>query len=389
MQESLGSTDSTNHSGDDDVSHRVVRHRKCANWGRGLLLWERDGKRGYQFEDGQVRVFKEGFFHLLEEDQQSDASVRNTLAGMNKHSSGSKNATGGDTPSFSFEDQMTHFLTKYPGGFAGKDWLAKHRGRGQKRHLKRHRDSVIKEATNLIGPSAVEGLLDSGGHAELHDRIKVLLEKTDLVPKRKLTDFSRLHVSPTLGRAFADVLASAKLDRKQFDSLRTALAAAGMKEPGWALITAVMCLVHPAAHAYVRPNIYVLQGKLISVDMLIPSQPTAVTYERCREMMNQVKALLGDAGYPPEDMLDVFDFSWVTLRPAEHEALATLALERNRAKSRVGLQSDESSDDESSDDESADDESTDGAQASSSDEADDDDTGTDGDAEADESDEEE
>lgn len=334
MQEPLASQDdSTSSAGPDDDSHRVVRHRKCASWGRGLLLWERDGKRGYQFEDGQVRTFAEGFFHLLEVDKTSDASVRNTLAGMNKTSS--SRSSNNDTPSFGFEDQFTHFLIKYPGGFQGKDWLSKHRGRNQKRHLKRHRDAVIREASDLIGPKPVEGLLANDGFSELHDRIRIILEKTDLVPKRKLADFERLHVTDALGRAFAEVLATPTLDRLKFDTLRTALASAGMKEPGWALVTSVMALVHPKDHTFVHPNIYALQGKLMGIDILIPSQPTAVTYERCRDMLLKVKERLEAEGQMPEDLLDVFDFAWVTLRPAEQEALANIALERARTAAKA------------------------------------------------------
>src|SRR5690606_26156746 len=44
----------------------VYQHTKRAQWGLAALVWERDGKRGYRFEDGSERVFREGFYHLLE-----------------------------------------------------------------------------------------------------------------------------------------------------------------------------------------------------------------------------------------------------------------------------------------------------------------------------------
>ena len=47
----------------------LVRHVRRPSWGVGVEVWERNGKRAYQFSDGKMRVIKEGFFHLLEPTQ--------------------------------------------------------------------------------------------------------------------------------------------------------------------------------------------------------------------------------------------------------------------------------------------------------------------------------
>ncbi len=36
----------------------LVTHSRKREWGRALLLWRRDEKRAYQFEDGNMRVFE-------------------------------------------------------------------------------------------------------------------------------------------------------------------------------------------------------------------------------------------------------------------------------------------------------------------------------------------
>ena len=36
---------------------RLYRHSKRKQWGFAVLAWEKEGKRGYQFEDGELRVW--------------------------------------------------------------------------------------------------------------------------------------------------------------------------------------------------------------------------------------------------------------------------------------------------------------------------------------------
>ena len=45
---------------------RLFRHSKRPQWGIAALVWELNGKRGYQFSDGKLRVFKQGFYGLFE-----------------------------------------------------------------------------------------------------------------------------------------------------------------------------------------------------------------------------------------------------------------------------------------------------------------------------------
>ncbi|MEL6182380.1 MAG: hypothetical protein AAFS10_25715, partial [Myxococcota bacterium] len=46
--------------------HSLYVHTKRPNWGRAILAWEQGGKRGYQFEDGRLRVFKKDFYGLFD-----------------------------------------------------------------------------------------------------------------------------------------------------------------------------------------------------------------------------------------------------------------------------------------------------------------------------------
>src|SRR5688572_12808538 len=50
----------------DLVHQSLFQHASRPEWGGALIAWERDGKRGYQFEDGQLRIFTTGHYYLLE-----------------------------------------------------------------------------------------------------------------------------------------------------------------------------------------------------------------------------------------------------------------------------------------------------------------------------------
>ena len=41
-------------------------HSKRSQWGMSILVYEGEGQRRYQFQDGQLRTFKDGYYQLLE-----------------------------------------------------------------------------------------------------------------------------------------------------------------------------------------------------------------------------------------------------------------------------------------------------------------------------------
>ena len=48
------------------------RHRMRPKWGLAILAWDTGDKRGFQFEDGQVRIIKDGFYDLMIEVEPQD-----------------------------------------------------------------------------------------------------------------------------------------------------------------------------------------------------------------------------------------------------------------------------------------------------------------------------
>ena len=104
----------------------LVRHTKKQEWGRALLLWRREEKRAYQFEDGSMRVFAERFCSMLQPALHPDPVLRARLqeqavAGghVGVAAGGSKGkASRGPMPTVA--DQVSVFGTLFEGGFADR-----------------------------------------------------------------------------------------------------------------------------------------------------------------------------------------------------------------------------------------------------------------------------
>ena len=61
----------------------VYVHRKRPQWGYAIVAWEKGDKRGYQFEDGQLRVFKDAFYGLFDRVDPSGAGAVELVEELN------------------------------------------------------------------------------------------------------------------------------------------------------------------------------------------------------------------------------------------------------------------------------------------------------------------
>ena len=59
-----------------DHEDGLYRHTKRPEWGVAILAWERGGRRAYQFEDGRLRKFREGYYSLMKPVDELELTVR-------------------------------------------------------------------------------------------------------------------------------------------------------------------------------------------------------------------------------------------------------------------------------------------------------------------------
>lgn len=312
----------------------LYQHSKRKEWGLALLAWERDGKRGYQFEDGELRIFKEGYYQLLDEVEEVenkatiiaklDAKRAGAAKKDDKKKRGGISSKAEDMPTPG--EQVLVFTALFPGGFDDPKWIKDQRGEGG-RALKRHRDHAIKRAQEELAKDSLDALLDAGQSRSVIERACTVLDKTDLVSKAQVDPLRKASRDTRLAQALRDFLHGTDDVETRFAHLCRALATSTKKPPSWQLATALGSLVHPQEHVCVRPSVFALQALTMAPRLRPSKTPTSMAYVGYVKMSKAVIDQLIADGQTPRDLLDVHDFIWVTLRPAAKEVLEQIRID--------------------------------------------------------------
>lgn len=302
----------------------LYRHAKREEWGVAVFLWERDDKRAYQFADGEVRVFKQGFYELMvPAAAPSDGSADGLRALLD----------GGQQKEIipSVGDQLVLLLADFPKGFAGESWLDHHRGKG--RRLKRHRDPAIGQARELLAPGRIAKLDGAGDHAAVLESLVDVLAATDLVPASHAKALAATKPTPELSGAIRKLAEDP--ERWSMTDIQVALIGAQGPATSWQVLTAPAALLAPDLHLCVRPSALATQAKFVKLHFTAPGRPSAAGYARYLEIARLVDEELSELGYPPNDLLDVHDFINTTLRPGVREQLERIHLQAERERSEA------------------------------------------------------
>lgn len=304
----------------------VVQHRGYPEWGRGVMIWEKATKRGYVFEDGQIRLFKKGFYHFLEAQDipleeakvivgelQRIATRRGMqIAQTEQRKDASKSRS---ESSVSLADQIWFFHREYPDGFADSGWVSDVRRRDNP--LKRHREPVCEAVQAKLSAEEVASL----DAEEVLDRWCEIMETSDLLTRKQLDTLSSLKEEGqrTVGEALAELLHGEESLSIRLERWINALHR-GLGAPTWSLATLPLATAHPEEHAYVRRSVVVRLTRLRGYSL--PKRPSAPAYRRTQEILQRLASELAEQGEEARDLLDIYDFVRVTLRPKAQEAMA-------------------------------------------------------------------
>lgn len=291
---------------------QYVRHSKRPKWGLGALLWERDEKRSYRFEDGEVRSFKEGFFHFLDAVDPPKSMTSLEIQQLNGAENGQSALPG-------LRDQLILFLHDYPGGFAGSKWLNARRGVGVRRALKRHREPVMATAARVLSLKNIDKRRADGEHTLLWDEVTDLIGKTDLVPTAHSRHLRKVTPGPALSDALRTFLHGEEPDVTRFDAFRRAVGASPWT---WPVATTLLALYRPLTDVPIRPSVFGLQAKALAITISAGTTPSARAYRSYAALACHVRDWLVAHEIPPKDLIDVHDFIWATLRPAARKRIS-------------------------------------------------------------------
>lgn len=305
----------------------LFQHVRKPEWGLAIMAWERDGKRGYQFEDGKLRIFAQGYYEFLQhvvrplDETERAADALNAALGRRR----ATKRIGAQRP-IPLAMQLALFLRLYPKGFTGVKWAKEKRGVDAKRTLKRHRAAVIVRAGELVTAVRLAGKVAAGDSLSIVGDLVELMNATDLVTKAQLRGFDRI-TEPKAGNlvsALAEVLWGEGDLAPRFDRWVRALNSALSKKVKWELATAVLALVAPGRLVCVKHSTFVRQAAWLAPGLVIDKIPTGRVYARILEMMDALQERLGDAGAVPRDRIDLHDFIKATLCPKAVKELTAM-----------------------------------------------------------------
>lgn len=308
---------------DDDPV--LCRHIKRPQWGLAILAWESDGRRAYQFEDGRLRNFKEGYYDMLQpaksEQRSEEAVIIDLQAAIGSGLSTEKVLT----PVATFEQQVEIFKKIYPKGFAGEKWTEEHRSTPNGRDLKRHRDPVIAKAQDKLSADSCAELLGNDKFGDVNAAVLDILGGTSLVG---LSDVKVLRtMDDETGQRFAETLVELLHGEGDFsprfkawiDVLEKTLEG----KPSWRITTVLPALLSPEEHVCVRHSAFIRQAASIAPSSKYTQRPTAGAYRNFQRVARVVLTRLEAAGHEPRDLMDVHDFVWATLRDSALEHLGS------------------------------------------------------------------
>ncbi|MBT8492941.1 MAG: hypothetical protein KJO07_07755 [Deltaproteobacteria bacterium] len=297
----------------------LVQHTARPQWGLAVLAWQREDKRGYQFEDGQLRIFKQGYFKLLAPvvrplDEQS--RVLDELNNKLGRRRAAKRNGSGHAP-IPLASQVDYFRALFPKGFQGATFAKKHRGMGAKKPLKRHRNPVMKQARELFAEDRLRAMLANGDANAIVADLLALFEATDLVTKAQVRglDKAKPEVIHRLVTTLVELMWGDAPLQRRFDAWLSALHRALTQRASWSIATAIPALLAPSEHVAVKRTTFVRQAVWMAPNLVIDKAPSGAGYLKILEMVAVMNQKLGDAGLHARDHLDIYDFIQITLRP--------------------------------------------------------------------------
>lgn len=311
----------------------LFEHEKRKDWGVAFVAWEHDDKRGYLFEDGELRVVASPFYELLHQVERPAPEVealferlRPQLLRSSDTTVTARNASNVNALGLGFVDQWRWFHAEYPQGFAVGRWLEEVRGVGPSKQLKRYRDASLQQAQNKLSKLAVDTFLSQRNAAGVWEEAMAVLKSTDLVPPAQLKglDPGGPEQQHELATALRQLLYGEGPYEPRFGRFLSSFHDVFGKDASWQLATTLTALVFPADHIAIQPTGFREQAKWVAPKLASSRSPSPADYARFLEMAKLLARKLTEQGAPPTDLMDVMDFVCLSTRPAARASLLGL-----------------------------------------------------------------
>ncbi len=285
-----------------------VKHGTKPEWGLGEVLNDQTGDHVQViFEDAGLKTFKVGIASFVKvSGEESKSDYLSALVKRHLHPKG-KVKSWTDGASVPFTLVVEGFLRHFPGGFQDPEYSAQEREYKQKAHV---------FAVDQLDREEMQKLLGSGHYAEVCNRSRMLMNRTNLIsPYEKLWLRNGLD-TPGRQQLFAQslnvLLYGEESDQVRFEAFVRALH--DLQALKWPIATYFLFMRFPDRHIFVKPEVTKHIANILHVDIEYTPEVTWLTYSRMLHLAQVLTSKLtaySSEVLAPRDMIDVQSFIWV------------------------------------------------------------------------------
>jgi hypothetical protein len=317
----------------EDHSQGFYQHSKRPEWGYAIQAWEKARKRAYQFEDGSLRVLRQGFYSLMHEvDPPEEAgSLLRGLRRLAQQGAEAAAAPAEKKPSLvarmPWSDQLIIFTTMYPKGFQDDQWVADCRGLETSRRLKRHREAVLRDASEILTEERLVDAIENDGHEAMIADLRTMLGATNLVGARYVEALGGLNPVRTVSfvEGIREILYGPRKFGARFGHWLDVHKVCLGGKVSWGAATVLPGICFPEEHVCVHKTAFLAQAGELAPAGSYSKSPTLVGYAAMQNLAQEAASRLRGDGHEPRDLMDVRDFIEVTMRPSAVKHLPAAA----------------------------------------------------------------
>lgn len=314
----------------DDVEETLpslYRHTKRNEWGLGLMIRTLPDRTYMQFQDGRMRLMHLDYSDMLEPVDRPYDIARGLVEALESMAPDElrPGKRRGPAP-ISLEEQVAYFRELYVDGFRGDEYTEYHRGDGRKRPLKRHRDGLVERAKKNLAKSGFKQLRKKGGASAVHKEASKIANLTGLVPAKERRAFAEIdeQYHESIATNLRALIHGRSAFPLRFDAWVRALEQAMGQTPTWMLATLFSGIYWPDKHVVVKPKTIEQQARFMAPGLRAGERPMGILYARLEAMATTTLERMETKGLAPRDMLDLYDFMWLTLKPAGRKRIAEM-----------------------------------------------------------------
>lgn len=305
----------------------LFRHTKRNTWGLGLMIRKLPDRAYMQFQDGRMRLMHLDYAEMLEPVDRPYDIARGLVEALESMAPDElrPGKRRGPAP-FSLKEQIAYFHELYADGFRGDEYTEYHRSDGRKRPLKRHRDGLVERAQKNLGKAGFKRLRKKGGASAVHKEASKIANLTGLVPAKERRAFAEIDdlYHESIATTLRALLHGTSPLPQRLDAWVRALEQAMGQTPSWMMATAFLGAWNPEGHVVVKPKTIEQQARFMAPGLRAGERPMGILYARLQAMAATALERMDAEGLAPRDMLDLYDFMWLTLKPAGRKRMSEM-----------------------------------------------------------------